>query len=135
MKKKLFNISLVVLVGVGAGTVVLNQKDSSTEQQMKLVQAESNAREQTNLPRCLNVQTQNEPKDETDARAISEIVGAKLTARPKTTAYGMYFKSFNITSSTDTIIYDGSSGNTFNFAVSRISEAAKWKLIKFEACK
>lgn len=134
MKNKSIILVLIVLVGTTAILLGFNQKKPLAAQHETLAQAESEARQNTHLAACLDLQTQNEP-NETDAKAISDVVAAKLTDRPKTTAYGLDYKSFNSTDATGTIIYDGTSGNTFNFAVNHTSGSATWKLIKFEACQ
>jgi len=135
MKKRIIILLAVVLAGVIIVTIVGHTlKQPSADQHMALAQAENEARQRTDLPACLNVQSQNAP-DGANSKTISEVVGAKLTDRPRATAYGLYFKNFSSKSATGTIIYDGTSGNTFNFAVSRTNESVAWKLTNFEACQ
>lgn len=134
MKQKLLYVIAVVAVVAGMCALVWHVMQPSAPKHMTLAQAESDARRQPKLPVCLNLVSQNWPGN-VEGKAIGKVVGAKLTERPSYIAYGLYFKTFDVRHATGTIIYDGTSGNTFNFAVSRSNGSGNWKLTQFDACE
>ena len=133
MKKIIISV-ITILVVVAALIVGFKLTQSNAGRHMTLAQAESQAREQTNLPACLNTPSQHWPNDE-DGTAISDVVGAKLTDRPKNIVYSLNFESFSPEGATGTIVYDGTSGDTFNFIVVRANNNSVWKLTSFHACR
>lgn len=133
IKKQIILAAIITTIIAGSVVAVAMLQSPSASEPIIFAEAQQQASHQTNLPRCLELSSQDVPGQARED--ISKVVGVKLTDVPSGIAYAVFFGTYDKQKANGTIVYDGKSG-AYNFTVEQtgVTKNGGWELSEFNAC-